>query len=115
MGNPFAKEPVLQQEPTVKEFIIPEVDSQNRVISKDTASIIAFLHDCKGEILCTPDEITQLNGIEDRATKIEWLKEKIKFDNLSKVDEGLSMTLDEADVFKSIKDPLDISDRKSVV
>lgn len=109
MGNPFAKEPVLQQEPTVKEFIIPEVDSQNRVISKDTASIIAFLHDCKGEILCTPDEITQLNGIEDRATKIEWLKEKIKFDNLSKVDEGLSMTLDEADVFKSIKDPLDIS------
>lgn len=110
MGNPFAKEPVLESEQGKnKEFSIPSVDLENREISKDTASILTFLHDYKGKIVCTLEEITQLNGIDDRSTKLEWLKEKIKYDNLSKVDESLSLTLDEADVFKSIKDPLEIS------
>ena len=114
--NPFSKKdnpPVVTESAIipdlVPDFTVPDFDLNNKSISNETKACLVFLHNEKNGIVCTAEEITQLNNINDKAQKVQWMKEKIYQTSLSKVDESISKTLDEADVFKSIKDPLEIS------
>ena len=114
--NPFSKKdnpPVVTESAIipdlVPDFTVPDFDLSNKSISNETKACLVFLHNEKNGIVCTAEEITQLNNINDKAQKVQWMKEKIYQTSLSKVDESISKTLDEADVFKSIKDPLEIS------
>lgn len=115
-GNPFSKKdnpPVVNESVVtpdiVPDFTVPDFDLNNVEITNETKACLAFLHNDKHGVVCSAEEITQLNSINDRYQKVQWMKEKIYQTSLSKVDESISKTLDEADVFKSIKDPLDIS------
>ena len=114
--NPFSKKdnpPVVTESAIipdlVPDFTVPDFDLNNKSISNETKACLVFLHNEKNGIVCTAEEITQLNNINDKAQKVQWMKEKIYQTSLNKVDESISKTLDEADVFKSIKDPLEIS------
>lgn len=114
--NPFSKKdnpPVVTESAItpdiVPDFTVPDFDLNNIAISDETKACLTFLNRDRYGIVCSAEEITQLNSINDRYQKVEWMKEKIYQVSLNNVDKSLSKTLDEADVFKTIKDPLEIT------
>ena len=96
MENPFSKKEI-------------GVDKPQTVVSSmmndQTRRLVDFLK-TKG-IDCTTDEIETLNGL-DKESGLKWVKEKVYGENLEKINSDLVHTLDEADVFKTVKDPMEI-------
>lgn len=106
--NPFSKEKALSNV-SINPDTNPDIDVSTLNISDDTKRCLEFLSNKKNGITCTKDEIQQLNSLINRDDKIQWMKEKMYQSTLNTVNESVSHTLDEADVFKTIKNPLEIN------
>lgn len=118
--NPFSKAEAMsvQNDNTKTEIVsglvpepaVPTLDKTGKELSRDAKSVLNFLNQEKlGNIVCTEDEIAQLNGLTDRVDMITWMKEKVLHAQLTTVDKGIKYALDEVDVFKKAKDPMDIT------
>lgn len=114
MSNPFSKQNAetvshsIETDKSSTELDFDSIMSSHTNISNETRLCLDWLHK-KAKIVCTDSEIEQLDSITEKTDKIAWMKEKLYQVNLESIDSSMSKMLDEIDVFKSVKNPLDIT------